>query len=455
MAAPPSIKDRSCLLVAPEKGARKLLAGILRQIGVGSVREADSIDHATVIVRYTGVDFIVWAGSGNDHLELLRIIRQELTGIAQKTPVLCVTERWDVDRLLAARDAGATGFMPLPLTMSGTLRTITAMLNDRREFINYQNYVGPDRRRATADDYAGPRRRKDDKNTSRRANAEAGGDDFGLNPLDSAWQSPAATDQTMTAQQRDRDGGNGAPRARPAGAPARDLDDGVPADWQEGGIGSAENTSPVTRTTLFRRRAEVVDEALRLIGEMDALVAAKATGGAEFTQLFGRTMNLMALIHGYTRDEPLSAGFFKAKYGEIVESIGRFSSNILSGGLERLVQQSKQRIDGTIPASLGSAQKIYDRMSQFESLIATLGGYPKLPTDMLDLVRQLWENLLLLADLDKGLDAWDGGKDTLMRERATDSLATARDILSSRPAADTQGATLERLKEKSKVSTPQ
>ena len=453
MSAPLSIKDKSCLLVAPEKAARKLLAGILRQIGVGSVREADSIDHATVIVRYTGVDFIVWAGSGNDHLELLRIIRQELTGLAQKTPVLCVTERWDVNRLLTARDAGATGFMPLPLTMSGTLRTISAMLNDHREFINYQSYVGPDRRRGTPADYAGPKRRKDDKSGSRRAIAETTGDDFGLNPLDSALLAPAMPARAATPPQRDRETADGAPtaRVRQPGASPRDLEESAPGDWQEGGIGSAGGGNPASRSTLFRRRAEVVEEALRLIGEMDALVAAKATGGAEFTQLFGRTMNLMALIHGYTRDEPLSAGYFKEKYAEIVESIGRFSSNILSGGLERLVQQTKQRIDGTIPASLGSAQKIYDRMAQFEALIATLGGYPKLPSDMLDLVRQIWENLLLLADLDQGLDVWGGGEESLLREKATGGLAKARDILAGRPTADTQGATLDRLKQKNQT----
>lgn len=456
MSAIPTLKEISCLLVAPEKGARKLLAGILRQIGVGSVREADSVDHANVIIRYTGVDLIVWAGSGTGHLELLRFVRQELTGAARKAPVLCVTDKWDMDRLLAARDAGATGFMPLPLTMSGTLRTVNAALADRREFVVYQNYAGPCRRRGTPADYPGPFRRKTDHQsshgTTRETGTEVTADDLSMRALDGTWQDPETPSPTPrvqrqptppTDQTRARDETSDRDRGRGIGNSSE-------GDWLEGGLGSgsAATTAPLTRTTLFRRRAEVVDEALRLIREMDGLVAGKTAGGGEFNQLFTRTMNLMALIQGYTGDDPSSSDYFKTKYEEIVTSIGQFSNNILSDGLERLRQQTKDRVDGTAPASLGSAQKIYERMTQFEALIATLGGYVRLQTDMLASVRQIWENLLLLADLDIGLDSWDGVKESRLRDAASDNLAKAKGILSSRPAADSQGATLDRLKQK-------
>lgn len=455
MSALPTIKEISCLLVAPEKGARKLLAGILRQIGIGSVREADAVEHATVIIRYTTIDLIVWAGAGDGHLELLRFVRHELKGNARKTPVLCVTEKWDVDRLLAARNAGATGFMPLPLTMKGTLRTVTAALSDRREFIDYHSYVGPCRRRGTPGDYPGPFRRKADRLSSRDPAIEMVGDDPGLASLDGTWRDPATFAAGGRVRETDPSSAGGrAGRDRSAEA-IRDIDDAALGDWLEGAVGSASAAGAPPRSTLFRRRSEVVDEALRLIREMDLLVAQKAAGGAEFNQLFGRTMNLMALIQGYTKDEPLSEEFFKAKYEEIVTSIGQFSQNILAGGLERLCQQSKDRIDGTAPPSLGSAQKIYDRMAQFEALIGTLGGYARLPTEMLGLVRQIWENLLLLADLDKGLDVWDGGKEPRLRERISGSLGKAKDILGSRPAADSQEATLDRLKQKNQPKQPQ
>ena len=457
MSALPTLKEISCLLVAPEKGARKLLAGILRQIGVGTVREADSVDHANVIIRYTGVDLIVWAGSGNGHLELLQFVRRELTGAARKTPILCVTEKWDVDRLLAARDAGATGFMPLPLTMSGTLRTVNAALSDRREFVVYQNYAGPCRRRGTAADYPGPFRRKTDRQSSRGGGGESvaeptGDDDLAIRALDGTWQDADAAPPPQAPQRQTPPVDRARARDEPSGQ-LRDVGDNALGDWLEGGLGSAAAATPLTRSTLFRRRAEVVEEALRLIREMDGLGAGKTAGGGEFSQLFSRTMNLMALIQGYTGDDPGSTDYFKTKYEEIVTSIGQFSNNILSGGLERLCQQTTERVDGTAPASLGSAQKLYERMSQFEALIATLGGYGRLQTAMLALVKQIWENLLLLADLDKGLDALDGGKETRLRDTASGNLAKAKDILGSRPAADSQGATLDRLKQKNQTKT--
>jgi DNA-binding response OmpR family regulator len=65
-------------------------------------------------------------------------------------------------RVEAARDAGVTEFLAKPITAVNLLTRITEIVERPRAFVRCDSYFGPDRRRRTFEDYAGPWRRADD-----------------------------------------------------------------------------------------------------------------------------------------------------------------------------------------------------------------------------------------------------------------------------------------------------
>ncbi len=64
-----------------------------------------------------------------------------------------------------ARDAGVTEFLVKPFTAHDLARRIAHVINKPRDFIETQDFFGPDRRRRQADEsgYTGVKRRDEDK----------------------------------------------------------------------------------------------------------------------------------------------------------------------------------------------------------------------------------------------------------------------------------------------------
>jgi hypothetical protein len=62
----------------------------------------------------------------------------------------------------AARDAGVTEFLAKPITAHTLFSRIAEIVERPRAFVRCDSYFGPDRRRRAIEDYAGPRRRKED-----------------------------------------------------------------------------------------------------------------------------------------------------------------------------------------------------------------------------------------------------------------------------------------------------
>lgn len=442
-------KERSCLLICSSKTMRKLLAGVLKQVGTGVVHEVETYDHAVLQLRYTTLDLVVWAGSDDTYRALLQYLRRELHGTAKMVPfLLCVPHNPGSDLLRAARDAGASGFLTLPLTLGNTLKRVSAALGDTRKFIDTNNFVGPDRRRDTSTNHAGLLRRATDKPLPGRFGAESVAQADG----------PGFTEAAGSRSER-----SVAPLGPSFGQASSPVDPGAATaldDRLQPGQQPQDATGPVARSMFFRRRAQVAHEAVRLVNELNAQLAGSAadqTDGEKgrFNDLFNRLLNLMVLIYGYCREDSPDTPFFDNKYKQIMGAISRFSQNILSDGLDHISRQAQQMIDGTSPASVGSAFKIYDKMMQFEALIKILGGYDGLPGDLLDQIRRVWKSLLALAELDTGLDDWNGGNDMRLQQVASERIAQAENLLKDRVGADSQSAALQRVSRTSLAKSDQ
>ena len=411
----PSFKNIACLLIASEKKKRRLLADVLGQIGIGTVHETDTVEHASLQLRYTTIGIVIWAEGGLGHLELLKYIRHELPGRARAVPFLCITEGWDNEQLTQARNAGASGFATFPLTLRGMLKAVSGLLADTREFIESEAYIGPDRRRHDLPNYSGPRRRSTDRAGSSRPPQA---DKAPSQPPPHALSEPPPGGMTGGAPLR----ANGTPALPKAGG----ADKGLPPS---------------------NRRVQVVQEALRISQELQALLRAPSAGDAKakIGDHFNRLMNLMGLIHGYCQDTGETSPYFKSKYAEIMGTVSQMSFGILVGGLERTVSESSRIVDGTVSAALGVSSKIFYKMSEFDNLIIMLGGYSALSIDLLELIKTGWQNVLSLAAMDDTLNELAGAASSPMTTVATKRLDAASEALEERRSADSQDAAFKRL----------
>lgn len=149
------------LIVDDQKYGRDLLKAIMKSLGVGVVETATDGDSAFFSFRHNPADIILtdWLMEPCCGLEMTRRIRNDSKSPNPLVPIIMASgfsERW---RVLQARDAGVTEYLVKPFAGKQLLDRITAVIEHPRPFIRAGSFFGPDRRRKSSFDYAGPKRR--------------------------------------------------------------------------------------------------------------------------------------------------------------------------------------------------------------------------------------------------------------------------------------------------------
>ena len=136
------------MLVEENAFMRRLMRGILRELGIRLVRDADNFDIAFRIFQENNIDLIFtnWAPD-LDVLAFLRHLRQSPDSINPEIPVLVITAFTEVHHVLAARDAGCNEFLAKPVSAEIVYQRICNVIESQRPFIRSESFVGPDRRR--------------------------------------------------------------------------------------------------------------------------------------------------------------------------------------------------------------------------------------------------------------------------------------------------------------------
>jgi CheY-like chemotaxis protein len=108
-------------------------------------------------------DFIIteWQMTPMDGLALTRHLRHPDTTPAPGIPVILCTGNIDTDLLKDARMAGINEIIVKPVNAGAISGRVTAVLERPRPVITLPNYIGPDRRRVSADWDGIERRAKD------------------------------------------------------------------------------------------------------------------------------------------------------------------------------------------------------------------------------------------------------------------------------------------------------
>ncbi|EQB98722.1 chemotaxis response regulator CheY [Photorhabdus temperata] len=109
-------KDLKFLVVDDFSTMRRIVRNLLKELGFNNVEEAQDGAEALTKIRSSQFDFIIsdWNMPNMDGLELLKVIREDAQ--LAKIPVLMVTAEAKKENIIAAAQAGASGYVVKPFT---------------------------------------------------------------------------------------------------------------------------------------------------------------------------------------------------------------------------------------------------------------------------------------------------------------------------------------------------
>jgi DNA-binding response OmpR family regulator len=150
------------LVVDAHPATAKMLSDLLRSIGRCQIWAAAEHGRALELAQTSEPHLVfVEHGGGQDGIGFTRRLRRSYVA-ARKAAVIVVSAEATAAAIIGARDGGAHEFLRRPFTLNDLMRRLEAVARRPRVWIEGIDYVGPDRRRFNAGNYAGPLRRRVD-----------------------------------------------------------------------------------------------------------------------------------------------------------------------------------------------------------------------------------------------------------------------------------------------------
>jgi len=137
------------LVVDDQVAVRRLLSGILSQLGVRKIDEAPQGKDALAKAPDMPPDIIITDYMMNpvDGLELVRSIRSGEADLDPYTPIIMISGKAGMSDVEKARDAGTNEFLVKPFSAKMVVCRLNSVINHPRPYIKSENFFGPDRRR--------------------------------------------------------------------------------------------------------------------------------------------------------------------------------------------------------------------------------------------------------------------------------------------------------------------
>lgn len=157
-----SLESLRILIADDNTHMRRIVAGILKGLGVKMIREAHDGAEALAILREWSADVAIvdFRMDPIDGVEFTRLVRNAADSKNPFLPIIMLTGYADRTRVFEARDAGVTEMVVKPVTPRALVSRLNAVIFAQRPFVKTEDYFGPDRRRATGAKYDGPERRQ-------------------------------------------------------------------------------------------------------------------------------------------------------------------------------------------------------------------------------------------------------------------------------------------------------
>ena len=121
--------DMKFLVVDDFATIRRIVKGVINELGFTNVTEADDGSTALPLLRDGNFDFLItdWNMPGMPGLDLLKAVRANPK--LAKLPVLMVTAEAKREQIIAAAQAGVSGYIIKPFTAEVLKKKLTKILN--------------------------------------------------------------------------------------------------------------------------------------------------------------------------------------------------------------------------------------------------------------------------------------------------------------------------------------
>ncbi len=163
-----NIEDLKFLIVDDNKNMRGLVRDVLVALGVKSYAFAGDGDSALNELQQFSADIIIcdWHMIPIDGIEFTRQIRNDNKSSNRFVPIIMLTAHTERNRVAEARDAGVNEFLAKPISAKSLYSRIRSVIENPRQFVHADPYLGPDRRRRNDPSYSGREQRKTIKGTA-------------------------------------------------------------------------------------------------------------------------------------------------------------------------------------------------------------------------------------------------------------------------------------------------
>lgn len=181
-----NLEQSTVLLIDDNPQALDMLSSVFHGFGVKEQIKCASAVEAVRIIQNRAVDLIVidCADPAMDSYAFARWLRRETPAPLRFIPIILLTGHASQSKVQEGRDCGVSFVVTKPLTPAVLLRRILWLAGDEREFVESENYVGPDRRvRNFGPPLGMAGRRKDDLSAHVGAAVEANMDQSDIDML--------------------------------------------------------------------------------------------------------------------------------------------------------------------------------------------------------------------------------------------------------------------------------
>jgi two-component system chemotaxis response regulator CheY len=154
----------SVLVVEDTVPMRKLMTSVLESLGIRNISTADNGQKAFDLFQRDNHDIIItdWQMEPVNGVELTKTVRSSVLSPNRMVPIILITGYSAWPRVAEARDNGVTEFLVKPFTANDLAKRITYVINKPRDFIETNDFFGPDRRRRKDPAFKGPLKRNED-----------------------------------------------------------------------------------------------------------------------------------------------------------------------------------------------------------------------------------------------------------------------------------------------------
>lgn len=154
--------ELAVLVINENRPDRALFVRVLHAVGIVNIREAgsrqDGISH---LGRFqAGLVLGDFASDQSEGILFARWVRTAPESSNPFVPIILIMAKPSVQEVRDAFEAGVNEILIKPASIKGVGDRIRAVLENPREFVRSDAYVGPDRRRREKPDFKGPERRR-------------------------------------------------------------------------------------------------------------------------------------------------------------------------------------------------------------------------------------------------------------------------------------------------------